>query len=329
MAILEVKNLKMYYRTKTGTVRAVEDVSFTVNEGETFGLVGESGCGKSATCRTISRLLPETAKVMNGSVEFEGRDLTTISEKEMTKVRGEGISMIFQEPMTALNPVLTIQQQMYETLKRQKLTKEQMYQRSIELLRLVDIPEPERRMKQYIHQFSGGMRQRAMIAIALAANPRLLLADEPTTALDVTIQHQIIRLLNQLKKELNMSVILVTHDLGVVRQMCDTVAVMYAGHIVETGACSEVLDNPRHPYTIGLIRSLPKDKDDRPRLDPIPGLPPDLSQEIPGCPFAPRCPHCTEKCLNEMPAVQDLGNGRSVRCHHTDSVMRGEASNAR
>ena len=329
MAILEVKNLKMYYRTKTGTVRAVEDVSFTVNEGETFGLVGESGCGKSATCRTISRLLPETAKVMNGSVEFEGRDLTRISEKEMTKVRGEGISMIFQEPMTALNPVLTIQQQLYETLKRQKLTKEQMYERSIELLRLVDIPEPERRMKQYIHQFSGGMRQRAMIAIALAANPRLLLADEPTTALDVTIQHQIIRLLNQLKKELNMSVILVTHDLGVVRQMCDTVAVMYAGHIVETGKCDEVLDNPRHPYTIGLIRSLPKDKDDRPRLDPIPGLPPDLSQEIPGCPFAPRCPHCTEKCLSEMPAVEDLGGGRSVRCHHADSVMRGESVNAR
>ena len=327
MAILEVKNLKMYYRTKTGTVRAVEDVSFTVNEGETFGLVGESGCGKSATCRTISRLLPETAKVMNGSVEFEGRDLTKLSEKEMTKVRGEGISMIFQEPMTALNPVLTIQQQLYETLKRQKLSKEEMYNRSVELLRLVDIPEPERRMKQYIHQFSGGMRQRAMIAIALAANPRLLLADEPTTALDVTIQHQIIRLLNQLKQELNMSVILVTHDLGVVRQMCDTVAVMYAGHIVETGKCDEVLDDPRHPYTIGLIRSLPRDKDDRPRLDPIPGLPPDLSQEIPGCPFADRCGHCTQLCREEMPPVTDLGGGRSVRCHHADSVKEGAAAN--
>ena len=327
MAILEVKDLKMHYQTKTETVRAVEDVSFSVNEGETFGLVGESGCGKSATCRTIAHLLPETGKVLNGSVMFGGKDLVTLSEKEMTAVRGEGISMIFQEPMTALNPVLTIQQQLYETMKRQKLSKAEMYNRAIELLRLVDIPEPERRMKQYIHQFSGGMRQRAMIAIALAANPHLLLADEPTTALDVTIQHQIIRLLNQLKKELHMSVILVTHDLGVVRQMCDTVAVMYAGYIVETGACSEVLDNPAHPYTTGLIRSLPKDKDDRARLDSIQGLPPDLSEEIVGCPFAPRCSRCTELCQREMPAVHDLGGGRSVRCHHAEAVKRGDDAN--
>ena len=325
MAILEVKNLQMHYRTKTHTVHAVEDVTFQVNEGETFGLVGESGCGKSATCRTIARLLPETGKVLQGSVEFEGRDLLPLSEREMTTVRGAGISMIFQEPMTALNPVLTIQQQLYETLKRQKLTKEQMYQRSVELLRLVDIPEPESRMKQYIHQFSGGMRQRAMIAIALAANPKLLLADEPTTALDVTIQHQIIRLLNQLKRELNMSVILVTHDLGVVRQMCDTVAVMYAGHIVETGPCAAVLDKPAHPYTIGLIRSLPKDKDARERLDPIPGLPPDLSEEMVGCPFAPRCPHCSDLCREQMPAVRELAGGRSVRCHYADEMLTGGA----
>ena len=325
MAILEVKNLKMHYRTKTETVRAVEEVSFHVNEGETFGLVGESGCGKSATCRTIARLLPETGKVMEGSVEFCGRDLVKLSEREMTAIRGSGISMIFQEPMTALNPVLTIQQQLFETLKRQKLSKAQMYERAVELLRLVDIPEPESRMKQYIHQFSGGMRQRAMIAIALAAQPKLLLADEPTTALDVTIQHQIIHLLNQLKKELNMSVILVTHDLGVVRQMCDRVAVMYAGHIVETGPCDQVLDAPAHPYTIGLIRSLPRDNDDRERLDPIPGLPPDLSQEIVGCPFAPRCSHCTELCGREMPPVLDLGEGRSVRCHYAESVKGGAA----
>ena len=326
MAILEVKNLKMHYRTKTETVRAVEDVSFRVNEGETFGLVGESGCGKSATCRTIARLLPETGKVLNGSVEFHGQDLVGLSEKEMTAIRGSGISMIFQEPMTALNPVLTIQQQLFETLKRQKLSKDEMYKRAVELLRLVDIPEPESRMKQYIHQFSGGMRQRAMIAIALAANPQLLLADEPTTALDVTIQHQIIRLLNQLKRDLNMSVILVTHDLGVVRQMCDSVAVMYAGYIVETGPCDQVLDQPNHPYTIGLIRSLPKDKDDRERLDPIPGLPPDLSHEIVGCPFAPRCSRCTELCRQQMPAMHDLGNGRSVRCHHADIVETGGAA---
>ena len=326
MAILEVKNLKMHYRTKTETVRAVEDVSFRVNEGETFGLVGESGCGKSATCRTIARLLPETGKVLNGSVEFHGQDLVGLSEKEMTAIRGSGISMIFQEPMTALNPVLTIQQQLFETLKRQKLSKDEMYKRAVELLRLVDIPEPESRMKQYIHQFSGGMRQRAMIAITLAANPQLLLADEPTTALDVTIQHQIIRLLNQLKRDLNMSVILVTHDLGVVRQMCDSVAVMYAGYIVETGPCDQVLDQPNHPYTIGLIRSLPKDKDDRERLDPIPGLPPDLSHEIAGCPFAPRCSRCTELCRQQMPAMHDLGNGRSVRCHHADIVETGGAA---
>jgi len=323
MAILEVKNLKMHYRTKMDTVRAVEEVSFHVNEGETFGLVGESGCGKSATCRTIARLLPETGKIIEGSVEFCGKELTKLSEKEMTAIRGSGISMIFQEPMTALNPVLTIQQQLFETLKRQNLTKAQMYDRAVELLRLVDIPEPESRMKQYIHQFSGGMRQRAMIAIALAANPKLLLADEPTTALDVTIQHQIIHLIKQLKKELNMSVILVTHDLGVVRQMCDRVAVMYAGHIVETGPCDQVLDAPGHPYTIGLIRSLPRDKDDRERLDPIPGLPPDLSQEIVGCPFAPRCSHCTELCRKEMPAIQELGDGRSVRCHYVDTVKTG------
>lgn len=316
MAILEVKELKMYYRTKTQTVRAVEDVSIQVHEGETFGLVGESGCGKSATCRTIARLLPETGKILHGSVEFEGTDLTHLSEKAMTAIRGSGISMVFQEPMTALNPVLTIQQQLYEALKRQKLSKAEMYNRAVELLRLVDIPEPESRMKQYIHQFSGGMRQRAMIAIALAANPKLLLADEPTTALDVTIQHQIIRLLKQLKDELHMSVLLVTHDLGVVRQMCDTVAVMYAGYVVETGPCGDVLDHPAHPYTMGLIRSLPKDKDDRQRLDPIPGLPPDLSQEIVGCPFAPRCSCCTQLCREQMPAIQELGGGRSVRCHH-------------
>ena len=323
MAILEVKELKMYYRTKTQTVRAVEDVSIQVHEGETFGLVGESGCGKSATCRTIARLLPETGKVLHGSVEFEGKDLVGLSEKEMTAIRGAGISMVFQEPMTALNPVLTIQQQLYETLRRQKLSKEAMYRRAVELLRLVDIPEPESRMKQYIHQFSGGMRQRAMIAIALAANPKLLLADEPTTALDVTIQHQIIRLLKQLKDELHMSVVLVTHDLGVVRQMCDTVAVMYAGYVVETGPCGAVLDQPAHPYTIGLIRSLPKDKDDRKRLDPIPGLPPDLSQEIVGCPFAPRCSCCTQICREQMPQIQDLGGGRSVRCHHAVQAQGG------
>ena len=323
MAILEVKELKMYYRTKTQTVRAVEDVSIQVHEGETFGLVGESGCGKSATCRTIARLLPETGKILHGSVEFDGRDLTHLSEREMTAIRGAGISMVFQEPMTALNPVLTIQQQLYETLRRQKLSKEEMYRRAVELLSLVDIPEPESRMKQYIHQFSGGMRQRAMIAIALAANPKLLLADEPTTALDVTIQHQIIRLLKQLKDELHMSVVLVTHDLGVVRQMCDTVAVMYAGYVVETGPCGDVLDQPAHPYTIGLIRSLPKDKDDRHRLDPIPGLPPDLSQEIVGCPFAPRCPHCTQLCQEQMPQIRDLGGGRSVRCHHASQAVTG------
>ncbi len=320
MAILQVENLKMHYRTKRETVRAVEDVTFQVKEGETFGLVGESGCGKSATCRTIARLLPETGKVLSGSIEFNGKDLLKLRERDMAAVRGGGISMIFQEPMTALNPVLTIQQQMYETLKRQGLSKDEMYKRSIELLRLVDIPEPESRMKQYIHQFSGGMRQRAMIAIALAANPKLLLADEPTTALDVTIQHQIIHLINQLREELNMSVILVTHDLGVVRQMCDTVAVMYAGYIVETGKCEEVLDSPQHPYTIGLIRSLPKDKDDRERLDPIPGLPPDLSQEIVGCPFAERCSRCTALCREQLPALMDLGNGRSVRCHHANEA---------
>ncbi len=320
MALLDVKGLQMHYVNKWERVRAVEDVSFTVERGETFGLVGESGCGKSATCRTISRLLPEVGRIEAGEVLFEGRDLTKLRPRELVSVRGTGVGMVFQEPMTALNPVITIEAQLFEVLKKQKLSKAEMQAEAVRLLRLVDIPEPEKRMKQYIHQFSGGMRQRAMIAIALAAKPKLLLADEPTTALDVTIQHQIIRLLNRLKAELAMSLVLVTHDLGVVRQMCDRVAVMYAGRIVEVGTCDAVLSRPGHPYTVGLIRSLPQEDDKRTRLEPIPGMPPDLSEEIVGCPFAPRCSHRGEQCTQVSPPWVTLDDTHTVRCYYAAKV---------
>jgi len=315
--ILEVEHLKMYYCGKSETVRAVDDVSFHVVRGETFGIVGESGCGKSTVCKSLVKMMPPPGKIVGGSVRYNGQELTALSERQMRAVRGSEIGMIFQDPMTALNPVMKIKDQIYESLRRQKLTKKQMYARGVELLRLVDIPEPEKRMEEYVHQFSGGMRQRVMIAITLAANPKLLIADEPTTALDVTIQDQIIRLIGRLKDELGMSVIIITHDLGVVNEMCDRVAVMYAGHIVEQAETRALFDHPMHPYTRGLINSLPR-ADAREKLEPIPGAPPNLAADIPGCPFADRCALCVPSCREALPALYEAAPSHLTACLRND-----------
>ena len=324
--MLELRDLHIKFHDADH--EAVRGINLTVNSGEIVGLVGESGSGKTVTAMVISSLMPGNKAAITGQVFLDGEDLLQLDEKAMRKKQGSDISVVFQEPMTAMNPVMRIGPQVEESLRvHTDLSREERKARALQALRDVDLDHVEELYDKFPHQLSGGMLQRVMIAAAIVSSPKLLLADEPTTALDVTIQHQIIRLLNQLKKELHMSVILVTHDLGVVRQMCDTVAVMYAGYIVETGACSEVLDNPAHPYTTGLIRSLPKDKDTRARLESIQGLPPDLSEEIVGCPFAPRCSRCTELCQREMPAVHDLGGGRSVRCHHAEAVKRGDDTN--
>ena len=304
--ILEVKNLSMFYQTKSACVRAVNDVSFSIQEGETFGLVGESGCGKSTAARTLIRLMPESGKIVAGSIDYKGRDIVKMGEREVRQIRGREIGMIFQDPMTSLNPVTKVSKQFYESLKREGLSKKEMRERAVELLRLVGIPSPESRLDNYVHELSGGMRQRVMIAIALASKPKLLLADEPTTALDVTIQDQIIALLNGLREKLGMSVLLVTHDLGVVNEMCDHVAVMYAGRIVEIADTRSLLHDPHHPYTQGLINSLPAEHDTRSRLEPIQGAPPNLALDIPGCPFAPRCPFATEVCERSLPAMAEI-----------------------
>ena len=320
--LLEVKDLSMFYLTKSSCVRAVNEVTFTVREGETFGLVGESGCGKSTAVRSLIRLLPEAGKIVSGTITYKGQDVTAMSEREVRRLRGREIGMIFQDPMTSLNPVTKVSKQFYESLKAEGLSRREMRERAIELLRLVDIPEPEQRLDNYVHEMSGGMRQRVMIAIALASRPKLLLADEPTTALDVTIQDQIIALLNSLRAKLGMSVLLVTHDLGVVNEMCDHVAVMYAGRIVETADTHGLLHDSRHPYTCGLINSLPAEHDIRTRLEPIHGAPPNLAQEIVGCPFAPRCPYATDVCRSVLPEMSEVAPGHQVRCHHADPTDR-------
>ncbi len=330
--ILRVKDLRMYYVTKGETVRAVDDVSFSVRAGETFGLVGESGCGKSTAARAIIRLLPETGRIMGGSILYKGRDVTQMTDREVRGLRGREIGMIFQDPMTSLNPVTTVAKQMFESLARFGMSKAKMRQRAVELLTMVGIPEPEARLSSYVHELSGGMRQRVMIAIALASEPKLMLADEPTTALDVTIQNQIICLLNSLRRDLGMSILLVTHDLGVVNEMCDHVAVMYAGRVVEIAETKAALHDSFHPYTQGLVRSLPTEHDTRRRLEPIPGMPPRLDVLMRGCSFAPRCPFATSVCHEVMPPLLEPTAGHKVRCHHADPHDRarvtGEAGDA-
>ena len=315
---LEIENLHTYFFSDVGTVRAVDGVSFQVFQGETFGLVGESGCGKSQTLRSILGLLKQPGRITGGAIRYKGADIAKMSQRELQKIRGKEISMIFQEPMTALNPVLRIRSQMYEAFEGEKLSKEEKRRRAIELLKLVGIPSPETRLDEYPHQFSGGMRQRAMIAIALGARPKLLLADEPTTALDVTIQDQIMKLLNQLKQELGMSIILVTHDLGVIAQMCDRVAVMYAGQIVEMTDTVTLFSRPRHPYTYGLMGSLPNEETAGTTLEAIKGSPPNLAHLPEGCPFSPRCKYACDLCRRERPALTEVEPGHLARCHRLD-----------
>ncbi len=315
---LVVENLRVEIPTRRGVVHAVRGVSFRVQPGETFALVGESGSGKTMTCRAILRLLHPPARITGGSVHFQGRDLVPLPEEEVEQIRGRGIAMIFQDPMTALNPVLTVERQITETLTA-GLSPAEQRTRAVELLRQVGIPDPERRLTSYPHQLSGGQRQRVMLAIGLARVPVLLLADEPTTALDVTIQAQILRLIVALQKDLGMALILVTHDLGIVYQVVDRVAVMYAGQVVELATTAELFARPRHPYTIGLIGSVPGLDRTRP-LTPIAGTPPDLIGLGEGCPFAPRCAWASQECRSgDIPFVQ-VGDAHWSRCIKTDQL---------
>ncbi len=306
MHLLSVSDLVVRFRTHDGTVHAVNGVSFDLDEGETLGLVGESGCGKSVTNLAVMRLLPRPAgHIERGSAVFEGQDLFEIDESAMRDIRGKDIAMIFQDPMTSLNPVLRIEEQMVETIRaHRKVSTKDARERAIELLGMVGIPQPEKRLRDYPHQFSGGMRQRVMIAMALAADPEVVIMDEPTTALDVTIQAQVLELLSRLAAERNTAVILITHDLGVVAGMTRRVNVMYAGFVVETAATSDLFARPLHPYTIGLLHSMPRlDAEEGEPLVPIEGVPPDLRQAPVGCPFAPRCAWAIDRCWADMPAL--------------------------
>ena len=329
--LLRVTNLRTHFHTRDGVVRAVDGVSFDVAPGETLAIVGESGCGKSVTSMSILRLLPmPPARFVEGRVEFEGRDLLALPEAEMRKIRGNAIAMIFQEPMTSLNPVLTIGRQIAEALVLHRgLTYADATARAIVMLCKVHIPEAERRITQYPHELSGGMRQRVMIAMALACGPRLLIADEPTTALDVTIQAQILELMGELRAETGASIILITHDLGVVAEMADRVVVMYAGRKVEEARVEDLFDRPRHPYTRGLLGSMPHlgDSVDHvgKRLVEIPGLVPSLKEPTRGCLFAPRCPNASEQCRTEVPPLELHGRGHWAACWHPITVATNPA----
>ncbi len=313
--LLEVKNLETEFRVKRGQVKAVNGVSFEVEKGEILAVVGESGSGKSVTSLSIMGLIRDPGKIVGGQILFKGEDLLKKSTKEMEQIQGDRISMIFQEPMTSLNPVYRIKDQIMENiLTHEKVSKEEALKRSIEMLDLVSIPAPERRAYDYPHQMSGGMRQRVMIAMALSCHPELLIADEPTTALDVTIQAQILDLINRLRKKLGMAVLLITHDLGVVAETADRVVVMYCGRVVEQAKVLDLFTDPKHPYTRGLLDSIPKLDEDRKRLYMIKGIVPDPTHLPKGCAFADRCDHCMEKCREHMPALVDQGNGRKVRC---------------
>ena len=320
MALLEVDNLQTHFRTPEGINRAVDGVSFHVNEGETLAIVGESGCGKSVTSMSLMRLIPEPPGKIAGSIRFRGKDLLKLSDREMRDIRGNEISMIFQEPMTSLNPVLTVGRQIGETLRlHEGLGKEAAEKRAVELLALVGIPEPARRVREYPHQLSGGMRQRVMIAISLACNPKLLIADEPTTALDVTIQAQILQLMLDLKRRVGAAVILITHDLGVVAEVAERVMVMYAGRKVEEASVADLFRTPRHPYTQGLLGAVPRLgsslSGDAGRLAEIPGQVPSLKQRIMGCAFAGRCALATDLCRQVAPGLEEKSSHHYAACH--------------
>ncbi len=314
--ILEVNNLSTSFYTHLGEVQAVRGVSFHVNKGEAIGIVGESGSGKSVTSMSVMKLLQFPGKIKNGEVIFKGKDLVKFNKKDMLKVRGNEIAMIFQDPMTSLNPVYTIGNQIIEAITRhQKMSKSEARKKAIKMLKLVGIPSPEKRIDCYPHEFSGGMRQRAMIAIALSCEPDLLIADEPTTALDVTIQAQILEIMKELKNKINTSIILITHDLGVVADVCSRIIVMYGGLIMEEGSSREIFYNPKHPYTIGLLKSIPKiNVGERKRLIPINGTPPDLLKPPTGCPFAARCDHAMNICMSERPNFYDVSDGHRAMC---------------
>ena len=315
--LLKVEDLQVSFFTYAGEVQSVRGVNFSLKKGEAIAIVGESGCGKSVTAQSITRLIPvPPGKIKAGKVLFEGKDLTKATEKEMEGIRGKDIGTIFQDPMTSLNPTMTIGRQITEGLiKHLKMTNEQAKARAIEMLSLVGIPNPESRYSQYPHEFSGGMRQRAMIAIALASNPKLLIADEPTTALDVTIQAQIIDLMRDLKTKLDTAIILITHDLGVVADLAERVLVMYGGKIVETGNVKDIFYDPKHPYTWGLLKSVPRlDDDDKERLIPIYGQPPDLFKPPTGCPFYPRCNYAMKVCVDHMPSMDQVSEGHYSAC---------------
>lgn len=313
---MEVKDLSISFDTYGAEVQAVRNISFHLDEKETLAIVGESGSGKSVTAQSLMRLVPmPPGKFVGGSIIFDGEDITQKSEKQMESIRGKDISMIFQDPMTSLNPTMTVGKQIAEGLiKHQNLSKKAAHDRGVELLKLVGIPNPEARIKQYPHQYSGGMRQRAMIAIALACNPKILIADEPTTALDVTIQAQILDLMRELQDKTGTAIILITHDLGVVANAASRVAVMYGGKIVETGTVDEIFYNPKHPYTWGLLGSMPKLDAEGEELQAIPGSPPDLADPPKGCPFVTRCPYAMKVCEQHMPDYKELSSTQKTAC---------------
>ena len=329
--LLQIKNLRTHFFTEEGVVRAVNGVSYDVYPGEILGLVGESGCGKSVSALSVLRLIPNPpGKIVEGEIMFEGEDILKMDEEEVRHIRGNTIGMIFQEPMTSLNPVLTVGRQLTETLELHlKMDRRAATQRAIELLEMVGIPEAKSRISDYPHQFSGGMRQRVMIAMALSCNPKLLLADEPTTALDVTIQAQILELLTRLTRELGTAVIIITHNLGVVARYADRVNVMYAGRVIETASAIDLYHKPHHPYTLGLLKSVPRlDVARKEKLDPIEGMPPDLIHMDEGCPFRPRCRFAVERCKEENPPLLGVGDEHSAACWEWETVGKEHAAAA-
>ncbi len=327
--LLEVKNLETHFPTRAGLVKAVNDVSFYVDEGELLGLVGESGCGKSITALSVMRLISEPGKIVGGEIKFKGEDLLKVSNERMREIRGDDISMIFQDPMTSLNPVYTVGEQIAEALRlHRNLNKKQAWNQAIQAMYEVSIPSPERRVKDYPHQLSGGMRQRVMIAMALACNPELLIADEPTTALDVTIQAQILELLDELRRTRKLAVLLITHDLGVVAEVADRVCVMYTGKIVEESGVDDIFEKPKHPYTQGLLKSVPKltahDIAKVSRLQTIDGTVPSPTNLPAGCHFAPRCEHRMDICTKSTIPLYELANDVKVRCVLYDEKRKFE-----
>ena len=330
--LLEVKNLKTFFKTRNGIVKAVNDVSYSIYPGKTLGIVGESGSGKSVSTMSVLRLLDANGYIAGGTVTFDGQDLSKVTTEQMYHIRGNRISVIFQEPMTSLNPVFSVKKQLSEPfIIHQGMSKKEAAAKCIEMLKAVQIPNPEAVAKQYPHQLSGGMRQRVMIAMALACKPDILIADEPTTALDVTIQAQILRLMNDLQKENGTAIMFITHDLGVINEMADDVVVMYCGQVVEQAPARVIFTNceKSHPYTEGLMYSIPRLNDDRKKLDPIPGAVPHPLDLPKGCKFAPRCKYCTQKCIDAEPELKQVAEGQYVRCFYPDKEERRSAEHGK